>query len=276
MFLRLLALVPLIALAALSAVAAPPEGIPRGLARQRAARVSDLRYRLSFALVPGAPSAAGTEDLSFTLRDASQPLLMDFRDGTLVALSVNGAASGAKIENGHIELPAATLRQGENKVSATFTTPIAAAGKPFTRFTDREDHTEYIYTLFVPMDASMAFPCFDQPDLKARFTLEIDAPQTWTVISNTEINQAAATATGTRRTSFHETLPISTYLFAFAAGPFRNSPLPPACRACTSASPSWRKRNRRPPKCSKSPRKARNISPPFSRTPFRFPSTTWC
>jgi aminopeptidase N len=226
MFLRLLSLVPLIALAALPAVAAPPEGIPRDLARQRAARVSDLRYRLSFALVPGAPSAAGTEELSFTLHDISQPLLLDFRDGTLVALSVNGAASSGKIENGHIELPAVTLRQGENKVSAKFTTPIAAAGKPFTRFTDREDHTEYIYTLFVPMDASMAFPCFDQPDLKARFTLEIDAPQTWTVISNTEINQAAATAAGTRRTAFHETLPISTYLLAFAAGPFRKLPTP--------------------------------------------------
>ncbi len=26
---------------------------------------------------------------------------------------------------------------------------------------------EYVYTLFVPMDASMAFPCFDQPDFKS-------------------------------------------------------------------------------------------------------------
>ena len=62
------------------------------------------------------------------------------------------------------------------------------------------------------MDASMAFPCFDQPDLKARFTLTVNAPKDWTVIAN-----APATAAG----AFRETEPISTYLFAFAAGPFR-------------------------------------------------------
>ena len=55
-------------------------------------------------------------------------------------------------------------------MSAQFTAPVAPAGKAITRYEDRDDHTEYLYTLFVPMDASMAFPCFDQPDLKARFT----------------------------------------------------------------------------------------------------------
>ena len=29
--------------------------------------------------------------------------------------------------------------------------------------------SDYVYSLFVPADASTLFPCFDQPDLKARF-----------------------------------------------------------------------------------------------------------
>ena len=37
------------------------------------------------------------------------------------------------------------------------------------------------------MDASMAFPCFDQPDLKARFTLSVSMPPNWKVISNTSV-----------------------------------------------------------------------------------------
>jgi aminopeptidase N len=72
------------------------------------------------------------------------------------------------------------------------------------------------------MDAEMAFPCFDQPDLKARFHLELTAPENWTVVSNTPIaSQSPAIAPGQRDTIFSETHPISTYLFAFAAGPFR-------------------------------------------------------
>jgi aminopeptidase N len=61
---------------------------------------------------------------------------------------------------------------------------VAAAGKAITRFEDRDDGSEYLYTLFVPMDAEMAFPCFDQPDLKGRFKLKVTAPTNWTVISN--------------------------------------------------------------------------------------------
>jgi aminopeptidase N len=83
----------------------------------------------------------------------------------------------------------------------------------------QDDGKEYIYTLFVPMDASMAFPCFDQPDLKGRFTLSLVIPSDWVAISNTS---SRALDRGSRiQQIFSETQPISTYLFAFAAGPFR-------------------------------------------------------
>jgi aminopeptidase N len=82
---------------------------------------------------------------------------------------VNGAAVRVRTNNGHLELDADTLRAGANVVTVGFT-KIAPAGKPITRYEDKGDCSEYIYTLFVPMDASMAFPCFDQPDLKGQFT----------------------------------------------------------------------------------------------------------
>ena len=165
----------------------------------------------SFVLKPGAATVPGEATLTFTLARASA-LLLDYREGTLRSVSVNGAALAPAIVNGHIELPAEHLRAGGNTIALAFESPVAAAGKAFIRYRDRDDNTEYIYTLFVPMDASMAFPCFDQPDLKARFTLQVDAPPAWTVISN---------AREVKRHEFAETEPISTYLFAFAAGPFR-------------------------------------------------------
>lgn len=133
---------------------------------------------------------------------------------------MNGAKVSTESENGHLELPAANLRAGENTISIDFISQVAPAGKAFTRFEDRDDNTEYIYTLFVPMDASMAFPCFDQPDLKARFRLLISAPKSWTIFSNTAI-QSFESEGAAHQVTFAETRPISTYLFAFAAGPFR-------------------------------------------------------
>ncbi len=198
-----------------------PVGIPRELAQERAARVSAVRYQLGFTLIPHAPQTEGTGHIRFVLRDASRPLLLDFRDGALHSLTVNGVSlASPHQENGHIILSAANLRIGDNKVDVAFAANIGASEKPITRFEDKDDGSEYLYTLFVPMDAEMAFPCFDQPDLKARFTLSLLAPTAWTVISNTAPTATAQDKPTWTGTSFAETEPISTYLFAFAAGPF--------------------------------------------------------
>src|SRR5436305_3321861 len=192
----------------------------RDLARQRAAEISDLRYDLRFTLIPHASSASGHEDLKFRA-SSSEVILIDFREGSVTNLTVNGAPVPAKIDNGHIKLPANTIHRGENTLNMDFTAPVATAGRAITRFEDKDDSTEYVYTLFVPMDAEMAFPCFDQPDLKGRFRLELIAPENWTLLSNTAVESQSQAGPGQRLTAFSETRPISTYLFAFAAGPFR-------------------------------------------------------
>ena len=77
-------------------------------------------------------------------------LLLDFRDGAVNSVEVNGASIPVKQESGHLELPAERLRAGENTVLAQFTANIAPAGKAITRYEERDDNTEYPYTLFVP------------------------------------------------------------------------------------------------------------------------------
>jgi aminopeptidase N len=199
----------------------PGPGISHELAVDRAARVADLHYVLHFELQPHAGTMPGTETLRFTLTDAgrSTDLPIDFRDGTISAATLNGQTLPAILTDGHLLLPAHLLRAGENKFEATFSSRIAAAGAAITRYEDKDDGSEYIYSLFVPMDASMAFPCFDQPDLKARFTLSITASNTWTVIANTAPSSIKS-AGAAQVNEFPETKPISTYLFAFTAGPW--------------------------------------------------------
>lgn len=199
----------------MSAWAVAPVGIPRELAEQRAAAISNLRYELSFDLRPLAASAPGTETLRFKLSQAG-PLLLDFRGDNPRDLIINRQLASMVVENGHIILPAAALRVGENVVSLKFDAPIGPSGKALTRYEDKEDGAEYIYTLFVPMDASAAFPCFDQPDLKGRFTLTVGSSLRGIVVANAK---PAMLLEGNRQ-RFAETEPISTYLFAFAVGPF--------------------------------------------------------
>ncbi len=209
-------------------MSAPDAGISRALAGDRAVRVSNAHYNLQFTLQPHASAMPGHEVLRFTLAGgpAGADLPIDYREGTLVSARLNGTTVATDSRNGHLILPAAQLRHGDNTLETDFTSPVATAGAAITRYEDKEDGSEYFYSLFVPMDASMAFPCFDQPDLKARFTLSLDmrnAPSDWTVIGNAGPSQTLYEQMSRAQrtlTWFPETKPISTYLFAFAAGPW--------------------------------------------------------
>lgn len=186
-------------------------GVSHELAVARAGRISEVRYALSFAVKEHAATIAGTETVTFESKTAGE-LPIDFRDGVIASAAVNGKSIATAEVNGHLMLPVVA---GRNVATIKFASNAAAAGKAITRYEDKDDGSEYVYTLFVPMDASMAFPCFDQPDLKARFTLRLEHPAGWTAIGNTAAVRVDAT---TMR--YSETRPISTYLFAFAAGPF--------------------------------------------------------
>ncbi len=208
-------------------------GVSRELARHRAVHYSNVRYKLDIELAKDAERMRGAAEIRVTLDDGAGDLILDWRDTPrdgqpqrrVWDIEVNGKlANDAQLINEHIRIPSARLVRGENIVRLKFESPVSASGSAVTRYRDREDNREYLYTLFVPSDASTAFPCFDQPDLKARFRLEVIAPVTWKVISNTYGVVAMGSDSGRmenkRSILFLETEPISTYQFAFAAGEF--------------------------------------------------------
>lgn len=212
---NLLAVAILLAFPSAAMAISTGPGVSHDLAVARATRLSNIRYRLSFSLKEHDSAVAGTEMLTFESRTAGN-LPIDYRDGVLQSATLNGHPIPKKLENGHLNLPAIV---GQNTLTLAFISNAAPAGKAITRYEDKDDGKEYFYTLFVPMDASMAFPCFDQPDLKAKFTLYLAHPEGWSVIGNT-----APVRVDDRHAQFAETRPISTYLFAFAAGPFAAVP----------------------------------------------------
>lgn len=194
-------------------------GISRELAVHRAATISGVRYELWLDLTQR-DSAAGIVHMQFTRARGAGDLVADFRGQTLAEVRVNrDPVRDFEWRNGHLRIPAHHLRTGENTLEARFTTRIAPVGAAIIRFDDRSDNGTYLYTLLVPSDANLLFPCFDQPDLKARIRWRLSAPAGWRVLANARIESRDSAAAGVNWT-FAETEPISTYLAAFAAGPW--------------------------------------------------------
>jgi aminopeptidase N len=223
----MLPFVRLSALAAISlfvgAAALPPNdpilgpGVSRELATRRAELISGVRYDLRLSVV-SRDTARGSVAVRFSAK-RSADVVLDFRGPSLTKVTVNGTPTRGVFNGAHLRLPASEIRRGENVVTADFTTPIAPAGASIIRFHDDKDGSEYLYTLLVPSDANLLFPCFDQPDLKARLTLSLTVPPTWRAIANGLTEKVDTTSGLTYR--FRETDPLPTYLFAFAAGPWK-------------------------------------------------------
>ena len=179
------------------------EGISRELALHRASTIEDLEYSLHFDLPSDLQApVSGHVAISLNLKKRGD-VILDFLPEEVNGLKVNGKASEAKFADGHIVISRSVLDKGKNLIELSFV--------PDDRALNR--NPEYLYTLFVPARAHSVFPCFDQPDLKARFTLSLTLPQGWTAVSNAP----AASASGSE-ICFAATEPLPTYLFSFVAG----------------------------------------------------------
>ena len=212
------ALILLAAVAPPSPAQSPPPlapGVSQELARWRAAHYRDTRYTLTLRLDERRRRATGQVEVDVVLARRVD-LVLDWRGGAVRGLRVNGKPAQARRAREHLVIPRAALRRGENRIALEITAPIGVQGKALTLYRDREDRASYVYSLFVPADASSVFPCFDQPDLKARFALTLHMPRGWRAVSN-----APALEEAPGRVRFAPTEPLSTYLFAFAAGPFQ-------------------------------------------------------
>jgi len=191
----------------------PEPGISLALATERARRIRDLRYELSFDIPPSASDPiAGRAAIRFSLADASQPLVLDFAPGAdaIHSLTVDGAKVPYTTAANHIVIDVTHLKAQDTVVDITFRAGEEALNR----------NPEFLYTLFVPARAHLTFPCFDQPDLKARYTLRLALPPDWTAVAN-GAESTRTEAHGRVLVSYSETAPISTYLFGFAAGQFQ-------------------------------------------------------
>ena len=193
----------------------PAPGVSRELASARYAHIQNPRYRLHFDLPADREAPVNASETLQVFLPKKADIVLDFREGKdhLNTLSINGDTLRVSIDNEHIVIPKKFTKSGENTVVVDFT----AGNQSLNR---RE---EFLYTLLVPDRARTLFPCFDQPDLKGRYSLSLTVPAEWTAVSNTGIAGETLDEVGRKTIRFAETEPLSTYLFSFVAGRFERA-----------------------------------------------------
>lgn len=190
----------------------PAPGVSLELAEFRKNVLSAIEYDLHLAIPEDKDaSIMGINTIRFNLSDNSQNLALDFRESSehLYSISINGTDSDLLFKNEHIVLPKDLLKEGPNTVTIDFKAGESSLNR----------NPEYLYTLFVPDRARTAFPLFDQPNLKANYTLSLELPESWNAISNAPLSSKAENDS-TVLWSFEPSDLISSYLFSFVAGEF--------------------------------------------------------
>ncbi len=187
-------------------------GVSHELAKNRKKNISNVNYKLSFS-VPERQTAAitGVILIKFDWNKNGKDLILDFQNSPKQVLSVltNEKNNAYTFKNEHIIIPDESLIEGTNMIDIEFIAGNSSLNRNET----------FLYTLFVPDKASIAFPCFDQPDIKAKYELELSIPEKWVAMSNGSIVLEKA-ENGIRNYKFTETAPISTYHFGFIVGEF--------------------------------------------------------
>jgi len=152
-------------------------GVAKTMAEYRTKNITDLEYQLTFEIPEKRDeNIPGKNTISFNLFEVAQDLQIDFREDANLVLQVicNGKKSNYRFEKEHIIIPKGELVKGSNQIEIEFTTGNTSLNR----------NDDFLYTLFVPDRARTAFPCFDQPDLKASFQLNLTVPSHWKAMAN--------------------------------------------------------------------------------------------
>ncbi|MEN3302622.1 aminopeptidase N [Pseudonocardia sp.] len=199
-----------------------PPNLTRTDAEQRAALLEVSSYVVDLDLTdgsggPGDALFASTTTVEFSCREPGADSWIDFVGPEVVSATLNGVVldvSGYREEDG-IALPGL---HAQNTLTIVAAGAYMNTGEGLHRFVDPVDGSVYLYSQFETADAKRLFPCFDQPDLKARYTLTVTAPHGWKVVSNSLAEIEVGEVATIHR--FAETEILSTYLVALIAGPY--------------------------------------------------------
>ncbi len=188
------------------------KGISLKLAQYRKQQVNNVLYELSFNIpLEKTTQILAKLKLKLSINTLKNDLFLDFNESTtkLKYIIVNGNKTAIKHKKEHIIINKNTLKKGNNKIEISFIAGELSLNR----------NKDFLYTLLVPDRASTLFPCFDQPDIKANYKLNITTPKGWKVLCGA-FEERKINKGNFIEHIFRKTDKMSTYLFSFVAGDF--------------------------------------------------------
>ncbi len=193
--------------------------LTRDEAARRAAILAVESYDVALDLTTSDTTFESTSTIEFTCRAPGASTWVDIVAPRIVTATLNGRPLDVTGHDGQrLTVPGLAER---NTLVIRAECAYSRTGEGLHRLVDPVDDEVYLYTQFETADAQRAYACFDQPDLKARFTFHVTAPDHWQVVSNSPTPDPSAAGAGTATWDFAPTPRISSYITALVAGPYR-------------------------------------------------------
>jgi aminopeptidase N len=195
-----------------------PDNLSRTEAHARANLVAVTSYEVTLDLTAGETAFASTTRARFTAVPGSSTFI-ELEATQVRSIILNGERLDPALayDGARINLDGLTA---ENVLDVDADCAYSRTGEGLHRFVDPVDGAVYLYTQFETYEAHRVMACFDQPDLKAPWSLTVHCPREWVVVSTTAAPEPTPGRADCRTWCFPESQPLSTYLYAVVAGPY--------------------------------------------------------
>jgi len=196
----------------------PGVNLTRAEAKERASVLKIHSYVVDLDLTSGTETFTSNVVIKFSGLKPGAPTFIDAVGKSVISATLNGQALDVSDYDGEsILIPAVAA---ENELVLSIEAIYSKSGEGLHRFVDPADGEVYLYSQHETADARRTFPCFDQPDLKATFSITTLVPAHWEVISNNPTESVTEVGSEKKRWVFTTTPVISTYLTAVVAGSY--------------------------------------------------------
>lgn len=198
----------------------PGVNISKVEAEERAKHLSVESYGVTLKVVPGEETFYSKSIVHFSCNSPGYSTFIDAPARKIIGASLNGLPVDLSNYDGESIFISDLANQ--NELIIEMEAVFSKNGEGLQYSVDPSDQEIYLYSQCAPALTRHMYACFDQPDLKATFTLSATVPNHWEAISNSPVNSKSPEGANYTTWNFLPTARIATYVTAFIAGPYHH------------------------------------------------------